>query len=143
MTLIIDASVALKWFLTNEPEADQALAIIGSGTRLIAPEFLIAEVCNAAWKSARLGRITQTQANEIAISLPGFFDTLVHASTLAERAVVIAGQLDHPVYDALYLALAEREQAMLVTADSRLRGKVRGTVWESHVVILADYKIRA
>jgi predicted nucleic acid-binding protein len=59
VSLVVDASVALKWFLTEEPQDAQALAIVQDGTTLIAPDFLIAEVCNAAWRSARLGRISQ------------------------------------------------------------------------------------
>ena len=59
MSLVVDASVALKWFLTEEPQAAQALAIVQDGTTLIAPDFLIAEVCNAAWRLARLGRSSQ------------------------------------------------------------------------------------
>jgi predicted nucleic acid-binding protein len=58
---------------------------------------------------------------------------------LAPRAVAIAGQLDHPVYDYLYLALAEAEQADLVTADTRLVGKVRATSWEQRTVSLSEH----
>ena len=53
--------------------------------------------------------------------------------------MAIAGQLDHPVYDCLYLALAEAEQTKLVTADLQLLGKVRTTPWEQSVVNLSDY----
>lgn len=70
---------------------------------------------------------------------PRFFDALVSATGLAPRAVAIAGQLDHPVYDYLYLALAEAEQADLVTADTRLVGKVRATSWEQRTVSLSEY----
>ena len=59
MSLVVDASVAFKWFLSEEPHASRALTVLEAGTPLIAPDFLIAEVCNAAWRSARLGRISQ------------------------------------------------------------------------------------
>ena len=131
MSLVVDASVALKWFVADEPDADQALAIVRDGAVLAAPDLVIAEVCNAAWRLARLCRISQAQLDEIALVLPRFFDPLVSASGLAPRAVAIAGQLDHPVYDCLYLALAEAEQAVLVTADMRLLAKVRATVMGS------------
>jgi predicted nucleic acid-binding protein len=141
MSLIVDASVALKWFLSDEPQGGEALAILRDGAPLIAPDVLIAEVCNAAWRSARLGRISQGQLGEIAANLPRFFDALVSATGLAPRAVAIAGQLDHPVYDCLYLALAEAEQADFVTADTRLVGKVRATFWEQRTVSLSEYGI--
>jgi predicted nucleic acid-binding protein len=36
----------------------------------------------------------------------------------------LSEELDHPVYDAMYLALARRERALLLTADERLRKKL-------------------
>jgi len=77
---------------------------------------------------------------EIAANLPRFFDALVSAHRLAPRAIAIAGQLDHLVYDCLYLALAETEQASLVTADIQLLGKVRATAWERWAISLSEYK---
>ena len=141
MSLVVDASVALKWFLSEEPHAAQALAVVRDGAPMIAPDLLIAEVCNAAWRLARLGRISQIQVVEIAASLPRIFDALVSATGLAPRAVAIAAQLDHPVYDCLYLALAEAEQAHLLTADMRLLDKVRATSWEQRTVDLSEYSL--
>jgi len=138
VSLVVDASVALKWFLLEEPHADRALAIVQGGATLIAPDLLVAEVCNAAWRSARLGRLSQVQVDEIAASLPRFFDALVSSTGLASRAVTIANQLDHPVYDCLYLALAEAEQASLVTADMQLLRKVHATAWEQCTINLSE-----
>jgi predicted nucleic acid-binding protein len=140
VTFVIDASVALKWFLSNEPDTNAALAVVRTGGVLIAPDLIIAEVCNAAWKSARLGLMKQTQVDAIALELPRFFELLVGGAILAPRAAAIAAQLDHPVYDALYLALAEREQAQLITADSRLIAKLQGTAWENRALFLARYR---
>ena len=39
---------------------------------------------------------------------------------LQAEALALACHLDHPVYDCLYLALARREAATLVSADRRL-----------------------
>lgn len=39
---------------------------------------------------------------------------------LVSRALELAIQLKHPIYDSFYLALAERERAPLITADERL-----------------------
>ena len=40
---------------------------------------------------------------------------------LQAEALALACHLDHPVYDCVYLALARREAALLVTADKRLQ----------------------
>jgi len=139
VSLVVDASVAFKWFLLEEPYANQALSIVRGGAVLIAPDLLVAEVCNAAWRSARIGRLSQAQVAEIASTLPLFFDVIVSSTDLAPRAVAIARQLDHPVYDCLYLALAEAEQTGLVTADLQLLGKVRTTSWERWTINLSEY----
>jgi predicted nucleic acid-binding protein len=49
---------------------------------------------------------------------------LVAMPALARKASDLAQELDHPVYDCFYLALAEREGVPLVTADVRLISKV-------------------
>ena len=81
--------------------------------------------------------------DEIAASLPRFFDALVSATALAPRAVAIAVQLDHSVYDCLYLALAEAEQATLVTADIQLLAKVSATSWGPWAINLSEYTPRS
>jgi predicted nucleic acid-binding protein len=37
------------------------------------------------------------------------------------EALALVRHLDHPVYNCLYLALARREAALLLTADQRLQ----------------------
>lgn len=41
------------------------------------------------------------------------FGSLVPTDGLRRRAVAIAIELDHPIYDCFYLALAERDHARL------------------------------
>jgi predicted nucleic acid-binding protein len=45
---------------------------------------------------------------------------LVPVVELLPRAIELAFDLQHPIYDCVYLALAEREKAALITADRRL-----------------------
>lgn len=49
---------------------------------------------------------------------------------LMPRAAGIAIELAHPVYDCVYLALAEALDDDLLTADIRLAAAVRGTPFE-------------
>jgi predicted nucleic acid-binding protein len=140
VTLIVDASVAFKWFFVAESNAAEALAVADSRELLIAPEILVAEVCNAAWRAARLRRIDPAELPSIAAAIPRFFSELVGLNPLAQRAIEIAAQLDHPVYDCFYVALAETSRALLVTADMRLLQKLHGTAWHAAGVALADYR---
>ena len=140
MTLIVDASVALKWFIRDEAQGDEAKALLESAEALIAPELIVAEVCNAAWRGVRANRLRQEQAEAIARSLAGYFTSLLPSAGLAERAVIISGQLNHAVYDCFYLALAEISDVPLVTADARLLRRVDGTMWSARSRALADYR---
>jgi predicted nucleic acid-binding protein len=87
------------------------------------------EVANAAWKGARRGLVAPGQLAAAAERLPDWLDQIHPVRPLLPRAVSIARELDHPVYDCVYLALAEREAAALVTADLRLLARVAGSQW--------------
>ena len=57
--LVIDASVALKWF-KEEPDSLAAENAALADTP-IAPELIVAEVANAAWTAARRGLLLGRQ----------------------------------------------------------------------------------
>ncbi|MFL6803979.1 MAG: type II toxin-antitoxin system VapC family toxin [Xanthobacteraceae bacterium] len=44
---------------------------------------------------------------------------------MADRAITLAIDLRHPIYDCFYLALAQRENTAIVTADERLFAAAR------------------
>jgi predicted nucleic acid-binding protein len=134
MTLVVDASVALKWFV-DEEDTPIAAAILAS-ERLIAPSLVVAELCNAAWRLWRRVEIARQQVDIVAGRASVAFATLTTEDQLAERASQIAIDLEHPAYDCFYLALAEKEAAALVTADRRLVERMRATPWEGRVVAL-------
>lgn len=115
MTVIIDASVALKWFM-EEPQSDIARRILDGDEPLRAPDLIIAEVCNGAWKTVRRNLMTVVQADAMAHQLPRVFEALHPAEGLAAAAMQMARDLDHPVYDCFYPALAEQRDARMVTA---------------------------
>lgn len=56
---------------------------------------------------------------------PSYFERLVPLGDLAGRATEIAIELNHPIYDCFYLALAERERAPIVSADAKLLGAAK------------------
>jgi predicted nucleic acid-binding protein len=127
MTLVVDASVAVKWFVPEDLE-DEADALAGRAD-LCAPDLIFSEVGNALWGRAARGLITRTDADRGLEALEAVDLTVVESPPLARRALAIACALDRPIYDCVYLACAERLGAPLVTADSRLLRKVSGSPW--------------
>ena len=133
MTLVIDASVACKWFI-REPHSDRAEELLAGDETLIAPDLIIPEVCNVAWLRQRRGEITSDQASAMVDGLPELLDEIVSPVQLAPRALAIAGALAHPAYDCFYLALAELRDTRMVTADRRLIGRLATTPWARLIV---------
>ena len=139
--VVIDASVALKWFIEEEG-SPQASALLTAADMLIAPDLIVAEVANAGWKAVRAGAMLPEQHDHAAVRLPLAFDHLVPLASLAPRAVAISRALNHPMYDCFYLALAEERAATLVTADRRLLGRLAGTEWETLGMNLQSVVVR-
>jgi predicted nucleic acid-binding protein len=119
MSLIVDASVAVKWFAA-EDGSDRAEALLATREALIAPDLVLAEVSNVMWKKLRRGLVPRDQVVTAARRLPQYFEQLIPIGELVERAAELTVALDHPVYDCFYLALAERERLPLISADGRL-----------------------
>jgi predicted nucleic acid-binding protein len=116
---VVDASVAIKW-LIDEPLSEQAARLLDADLPLLAPELIYAEAANALWAIARRGRIHATDVREaldvladVPLAVPSSMKQLMAA------AARLAGDLDHPVYDCMYLALALQEQRPVITADRR------------------------
>lgn len=138
MNLVIDASVACQWYFDEPLTAKAKLVLSAQGLR-IAPALILAEVGNVVWKRFRRNEATRTQAqaiiSEIALDL-----VLVPESTVLERAMNLAIDLDHPIYDCFYIATAERWQAPLVTCDRKLISKIRGHTQPLQVIDLAEFR---
>jgi predicted nucleic acid-binding protein len=118
MTLVVDASVATLWVL-DQDGSERALALRNEDS-LIAPSLIAAEIGSALWKAVRRAETTPKSALIALQSALLPFRQLVPDEELSERAMELAIELNHPIYDCLYLALAERERCGLATADKRL-----------------------
>jgi predicted nucleic acid-binding protein len=126
MSLVVDASVVIKWFI-NEPLHANARQLLEGRESLHAPDLLLAEVGNIAWKKAARKEIEESQARNIVLALRDLPLTLHASGELIERALHIALAINHPVYDCLYLACAEALNSSLITADERLNKALAGT----------------
>jgi len=120
-SLVIDASVAVKW-VVEEEGTTEALAL--RDRALAAPDLLIAECANILWKKVRRHELSEQEAVFAAGLLARADIELMAMRPYLEAAVRIAVALDHPAYDCIYIALAEAEELRFVTADMSLLGKV-------------------
>lgn len=117
--LVVDASVAIKWFLP-EPHSLQALRLLEGERELLAPDLIWAELGNVLWKRWRQGELADENARTILQDLRRV-PLLIHpAEEIADAAWSFASQFQRSFYDSLYLALASGQSCRMVTADRRL-----------------------
>jgi predicted nucleic acid-binding protein len=128
--LVIDASVALKWFLLDEKYGDRALALLERFVRgeldLSAPSLMVYEVINGLVIAQRKGRIAEEQ---VLTSISGFLNlgiTFVNVAGLEARVLHFCRVYNRSAYDASYLAVAEQDSVALVTGDERLYNSTKG-----------------
>ena len=114
--VVIDASVAVKWFLP-EPHAPAARRVLSGRRTLLAPDLIWAEVGNVLWKRVQRAELTREAAEQILRDFKRFPLQTYAAKTLLEPAWILAAQYRISVYDGLYLALAVSRHCALLTAD--------------------------
>jgi predicted nucleic acid-binding protein len=140
-TLIVDASVILKWQFTDEEELPQALALrddfaLHGNVLLAAPVLLAYEVTNAIHSAARRMHLSQRVADSALANLLAY-EVSLHAPDPV-RALAVARRLGVSAYDAAYVALAEVLNTQLWTADGRM---YRATSGSRIVRWIADYPV--
>ena len=118
---MVDASIVVKWFLP-EVLAAAALRIAETDNDFLAPELLAAEFASALWKKQRRGEIDAPAAARMLTDFSRVSVDFVPLVPLMPTAFAIATAAGHSVYDGWYLALAEREDCPVVTADRRFYG---------------------
>jgi predicted nucleic acid-binding protein len=123
--ILVDASVALKWFL-DEDDSERARQLLGRQP-LISSALALAETANGLWKAWRRSVLSADAVERALATLPALFSDLVPVDAVLVRAGAFARDLDHPVYDCIYLATAERFECPVITADVRLCQKLAGS----------------
>lgn len=116
--IVIDANVAVKWFLP-EPLSDVAEALLDEHDVRIAPEHILVEVGHVLVMASRAGKISLEDVHEAITTLSELVQ-LQPTHALIGSAIDIADEIGCTVYDALYVAAAETHEAVLVTADLKL-----------------------
>ena len=138
-TLVIDASVAVKWLVLEEM-SDVAKELSGTPNRLVAPRLILTEVANAPARRTISGTLTRHDAAYHSKSLRQYLPELVEVDELIAPALENACILRHPIYDLIYFECARRLDAQLITADRRFIAKLAGTDLARHVTLLSDWQ---
>lgn len=127
---VLDASVALKWYLEDEPYTEYADVLFSSFAEgridLVVPQHIHYEVANALCTAANRGRFPEVRARTTLVEFLDLDVPVVSGNGLIIRAWDLALRYGCAHYDALYLAVAEITEASLIHADRRLRNTLAG-----------------
>ncbi|MCY2968025.1 MAG: type II toxin-antitoxin system VapC family toxin [Planctomycetota bacterium] len=129
MKLVIDANIGLSALL---PEADTPKALqlsadfLHGNHELLAPDLYLLEVGNTLVNAARSGKIPQNGLPVMFAELMRTLPIIYQSAALFPRAYAIASSIRVSVYDAVYLALSEREGCPLVSNDTKLANTATG-----------------
>ena len=123
---VVDASVALKWCLPAQDEgfviqAEELLASYCVGEEvLLVPDLFWLELANALWKAVWKQKIDSATAEISFRRVSNLNIPTISSVDLVPRALELAIAHRRTVYDSVYVALALRVKANLITADERL-----------------------
>jgi predicted nucleic acid-binding protein len=120
LACVLDASAAVRLIL-----GDRAAAAVAEQIReaamVMAPELMLSEVANTLWKLQRADLLADLDPQQLLADARDLVDRVEPDRHLQAEALALACHHDHPVYDCLYLALARREAATLISLDRRLQ----------------------
>ena len=127
---VLDTSAVLRLYLPDGPlpkGLESAVDLAGRGDAvLLAPQLLLAEVAAVLLKKERAGTVNASDAEAILKAVLDLPITLRGHSELALEALDVGRSEGLTSYDALFLVLARREHAELLTGDMRLARRAGG-----------------
>ena len=128
---VVDASVVVDWVAPdadpNGPARRLLKGLARSNATVLAPRLMLEEVANALLSGIRRQRWDGAAADAAFQLLTALPVEIADVPGDLERAWDLSRRYDeHPVYDMLYVAAAERMGEQLITADERLRTRLMG-----------------
>ncbi len=138
--VVVDSSVAIKWFVVEDHSAQATALLTAFRTgqySLLAPDFITIELSNVVWKKQLRQGLLAEDAEVILKEFPLIGVTLTSSDDLLMNAYNLAITNQRSIYDSLYIALSIREQCPLVTADERLFNATSAAL--SNIILLSNW----
>jgi predicted nucleic acid-binding protein len=117
--IVIDSSVALQWVLPEDGAAQADRFLTAPDT--LAPDIVLIEAADVLAKKVRAKDMSGAEALDALDIVGKGLKRLESSADLAGRALELSILLSYPVYDCVFLACAERLEAVLVTRDAPFR----------------------
>ena len=119
MIAVLDSSAAVEVVLKKESSA-LFRNFLAEADLVIAPTLLITEATNVFWKYQKFSDYPYDKCEKSIDRIVSLPDEYVNELQLYRESFKLGCMLDHSVYDMIYLVLARRNNATLLTMDQRL-----------------------
>jgi predicted nucleic acid-binding protein len=119
MRVVLDTSAAANVVLQTQAAAG-LIAELEQAQLVLAPTLLHSEIANTLWKQVCFGQLGHDDAIDLYHDGISLVDEFVPDHELAVQALSLAVKHQHPAYDMLFVALAQRFGCTLLTVDRKL-----------------------
>jgi len=120
MIIVLDSSAGIEIALSRE-SAEIYERKIEKASRVITSELYKAETANVLWKYNNVGLLNREEVQRRLRYCDELIDEYIDISENNEEALNEGIRINHSVYDLLYLVIARRSGAILLTQDKKLR----------------------
>jgi len=126
MRFVLDASVALGWFVDHPvaPFAQRVRQLLETGSRAVVPALWHLEMANGFAQAERRGVLTAADADHCLVQVEHLLGRVIESESdlvPLRQACAMAREFGLSAYDAAYLQLARRSGLPLATLDQPLR----------------------
>ena len=125
MTWVVHTSALVRLFIPDGPVPEVLERAVQSAERgedvLLAPDLILAETAQVLNKKRLAHLLTDEEVERLVSHILSLPLRITPHSEILRLACQIASREKLTVYDALFLALAEKQGAKLITADSALQ----------------------
>jgi len=140
--VVIDASTALKWQFKDESELEEAVNLLldykESKVVFIVPALFYYEITNAIHIAVKRQRMSEGEGEEILEDMLSIETSSEASPDIIRSAYRKARKFNISVYDAVYVALSEKNKVLFYTGDKRLYNAIREK--DRFIRWIGDYK---
>lgn len=144
-SVVVDASVALKWFLKKEKDRDKARLLLrqfaDGKIKFIVPSLWLYEIANAFKNNIYQKMISKVTAKRYLRQVKDLDIVSVDFEPIVDTAFNLSVKLGISVYDAAYISLSKSQNLPFYTADQKLLDKIPVSFKKVYSLAKLDTKV--
>lgn len=120
MIIVLDASAGIEIALGRESFHIYE-ELLAKASKVITSDLYKAETANVLWKYVKADLISKEDALQRLRYCKDLIEEFIDISQNYEESLAEGIRMDHSIYDLLYLTIARRNGALLLTQDKKLK----------------------